>query len=223
MTETWDISPGQAGLLPEARARSASRRPRPCPRRSTAWPRSPSPGHRAGTVVTRHDRHHRRRLDRRRLGGARPPRPQRVHPHPVPLPRLRPGLGRAGRHRRGGRLLQAWVRDQDAALQTEIIELPGPDPGPADRQRRHGRADRRLRAHGQAAAARRVAQRARSLRARARGRPPLRPGHRRRRLLDVRRRDGSAGGGRRPRPRPRPHRGERGERQPGPRRRTSRT
>ncbi len=32
---------------------------------------------------------------------------------------------------------QAWVRDQDAALTAEIVELPGPHPGAADRQRRH--------------------------------------------------------------------------------------
>ena len=120
------------------------------------------------------------------------------------------------------------LRDLGAATRSrrcsaEIVELPGRTPAAADRQRRHGRPDRRLRPHGQAAAARRVAQRARALRAGARGRPPLRPGHGRRRLRDVRRRDGSGGGGRRPGPRPRPHRGERGERQPRPRSRTWRT
>ena len=61
-----------------------------------------------------------------------------------------------------------------------------------------------------------VARGPRPLRAGARGRPPLRARHGRRRLLDVRRRDRAGGGGRRPGPRPRPHRGERGERQPRP-------
>ena len=113
-------------------------------------------------------------------------------------------------------LLGAWVRDQDPALAVEIIRADGSHPAPVDRQRRHGRPRRHLRPHGQAAPARRVAQRARALRAGARGRPPLRPGHGGRRLRDVCRRDGSAGGGRRARPRAHPHRGERGERQPGP-------
>ena len=92
----------------------------------------------------------------------------------------------------------------------------GPHSRAARRQRWDGRSDHRLRPHGQAAAARRVAPRARALRAGARGRPPLRPRDSGRRLRDVRRRDGSAGSGRRPRPRPHPHRGQRGERQPRP-------
>ncbi len=134
----------------------------------------------------------------------------------MPLPRLRPGLGRAGCHRRRGRAVGgvgqgpgpcAAGRDRDAA---------GPHPRAADRQRRYGRSDPGVRPHGQAATVGRMASRARALGAGARGRPPLRPRHGGRRLRDVCRRDGSAGGGRRPGPRPRAHRGERGERQPGP-------
>ena len=135
----------------------------------------------------------------------------------MPLPRLRRGVVGAGRHRRGGRAPAVVGARPGPRAADRDHRAARTDPGPADRQRRLGRADRRLRAHGQAAPARRVAPWPRSLRARPRGRPPLRQGHRGRRLLDVRRRDGSAGGGRRAWPRPRPHRGERGERQPGPR------
>ena len=46
----------------------------------------------------------------------------------MPLPRLRPGLGRARGNPSAAELLAAWARDQDAALQVEIVELPGRTP-----------------------------------------------------------------------------------------------
>ena len=93
-------------------ARSPSRRPWQCPRRSSARARAPSPGR-----------------DRRHLGGEDSPRPQRVHAHPVPLPGLRPGLGGAGRHH-GGRQAPPGVGAPPRTPRSaaEIVELPGRTP-----------------------------------------------------------------------------------------------
>ena len=94
-------------------------------------------------------------------------------------------------------LLLAWVRDQDAALQAEIVRLPGRTPvllidnggsgdpvvvyGHMDKQPPLGEWRSGLGPYEPV----------------PRGRRPLRPGHRGRRLLHVRRRDGPAGGRRR--------------------------
>ena len=102
-------------------------------------------------------------------------------------------------------LLATWVKDKEPALTVEIVTLPGRTPlllidnggsgdpiliyGHMDKQPPLGEWRSGLGPWG----------------AGARGRPPLRPGDGRRRLRDVRRRDGSGGGGRRPGPRARPH------------------
>ena len=135
---------------------------------------------------------------------------------PCLSPAFDPDWAERGAIAAAAELLRDWVRAQDGGAHDRDRPAARAHAGAARRQRRRRRADRHLRPHGQAAAARPMARGPRPLRAGAPGRPALRARHGGRRLLDVRRRDGAGGGGRRARPRPRPHRGERGERQPRP-------
>ncbi len=135
---------------------------------------------------------------------------------PCLSPAFDPDWAERGAIAAAARLLLEWVRDQDPALQAEIVELEGRTPlllidngGSGDPVVVYGHMDKQP-----------------PLGEWRSGLGPYEPvregdvlygrGHGRRRLRDVRRRDGSAGSGRRPGPRPHPHRGERGERQPRP-------
>ena len=190
-------SAGASGATSSSRSRAAPRSPRPGTSqqdkqafflkqgRSSASTTADVHVQDAGaawpSITESLSRPHRRH--RRRLGGAGPPRPERVHPHPLPLPRLRPRLGRARRHRCGGRAAGGLGQGPGAgARSSRSSSCPGRTPVLLIDNGGTGDPILDLRPHGQAAAARRVARRARPVRAGARGRPPLRPGHGRRRL-----------------------------------------
>ncbi len=105
VTETWDISAGQAELPAAQRQGRAAvcghdvQDARQAGRADRAPGRRQRPGVGLMSAATRIDA---AEIDEA-WEAARPPRAQRVHPYPLPLPRLRPRVAGPRPHRRGGR------------------------------------------------------------------------------------------------------------------------
>ena len=117
---------------------------------------------------------------------------------PCLSPAFDPDWAERGAIAEAAELLRDWALEQDRGLATEIVQLPGRTPlllvengGSGDPILIYGHMDKQPPLGDWRPGL--VA-----VRTGPPGRPPLRPGHGRRRLRTVRRRDGPAGGGRGP-------------------------
>ena len=188
------------------------------------------PGHPEWLNRRRDPRRRHRRCARRPLLGRRHRlRAARLHPHPQRVGGVRREWDEAGHMAQATDLLRDWCQrhvdehldggqGRGAAARRPHAAAPRRRaPRPASGGRRRHRAA--LRPPRQAAAVLGLARGPRPVGAGRRRRPPLRPGRRRRRLLDVRGDHGprgGAGGRRRARPLRRADRGQRGVGQPRP-------
>ena len=125
----------------------------------------------------------------RRPGRSGPPALSEYTRIPCLSPAFDPEWEAHGAHRRRGRPAPPVGGGPGRGLSTEVVQLPGRTPVLLVDNGGSGDPDRRLRAHGQAAAARYVAPGARPLRAGPRGPSPLRARHGGRRLRTFRGRD----------------------------------